>query len=129
MPVREIEDRIAIGEIEVIQVEVGLAARESLVRVFEASDVAVLFLAGKAIEAGGLLAAGEPADRGLMSLDDVAGALSRLSRNGLLTVRREGERRWRVSWGERAIKIARTAGVKVLPPVVEEPVAEILTRS
>jgi hypothetical protein len=44
-------------------------------------------------------------------------------------VRREGERKWRVGWGSRARRIAEKAGVKVLPPVIEEPVEEILKRS
>jgi hypothetical protein len=39
------------------------------------------------------------------------------------------ERHWRVSWGERAVEIARKAGVEKLPSVLHEPVEEILTRS
>jgi hypothetical protein len=68
-------------------------------RVFEAQDVAVIYLAAISIEQGGLVAAGEPADRGLMSLGNVANSLGRLSRNGLLTVKQEVERKWRVAWG------------------------------
>jgi hypothetical protein len=83
-------------------------------RILEASDVAVLFLAGKA-EDGGLFSATTPADRGLNTLGDVASSLSRLRRNDLLTVKREGERRWRVGWGERAIRTARDAGVTPSP--------------
>ena len=99
------------------------------VRVFEASDVAVIYLSALAIEEGGLLSASEPADRGLLTLENVAESLSRLSRNGILTVKREGQRSWRIGWGQRARTIAEKAGVKTLPPVVKEPVAEILTRS
>jgi len=99
------------------------------VRVFEATDVTVIYLSALAIEEGGLLSPSEPADRGLLTLTDVAESLSRLSRNGILTVKHEGERRWRVGWGERARTIAEKAGVKTLPPVVKEPVEEILTRS
>ena len=98
-------------------------------RILEASDIAVLFLASKAIEDGGLLSASTPADRGLNTLGDVAGSLSRLRRNDVLTVKGEGERKWRVGWGERAVRTARDAGVKVLPPVVEEPAEGVLTRS
>jgi hypothetical protein len=98
-------------------------------RILEASDIAVLFLASKAIAQGGLLSASTPADRGLHTLDDVAGSLSRLRRNDLLTVKGEGERTWRVGWGERAIRTARDAGVTPLPAVLTEPVEEILTRS
>ena len=98
-------------------------------RVFEAQDVAGLYLAALAIEEGGLFSASTPADRGLHSLGDAAGSLGRLRMNKILTVKREGERKWRVGWGERAIRIAAKAGVKVLPPVVTEPVEEILTRS
>jgi hypothetical protein len=98
-------------------------------RVLEAQDVGVLYLAGLAIEEGGLFSASTPADRGLHSLGDVPGSLRRLRMNNLLTVRREGDRRWRVAWGSRARSIAEKAGVKTLPPVIEEPVEEILTRS
>jgi hypothetical protein len=98
-------------------------------RILEAQDVAVLFLASKAIEEGGLFSASTPADRGLNTLGDVAGSLSRLRRNDVLTVRREAERKWRVGWGERAIRTARDAGVTPLPSVLHEPVEEILTRS
>ena len=69
------------------------------------------------------------ADRGLNTLTDVAGSLSRLRRNDVLTVKGEGERKWRVGWGERAIRTARDAGVTPLPAVLTEPVEEILTRS
>ena len=62
-------------------------------------------------------------------MENVAESLSRLSRNGILTVKREGQRSWRIGWGQRARTIAEKAGVKTLPPVVKEPVAEILTRS
>jgi hypothetical protein len=98
-------------------------------RILEASEIAVLFLASKAIEEGGLLSASTPADRGLNTLGDVAGSLSRLRRNDLLTVKREGERRWKVGWGERAIRTARDAGVTPLPSVLHEPVEGVLTRS
>jgi len=98
-------------------------------RILEAQDVAVLFLAAKAIEEGGLFSASTPADRGLNTLTDVAGSLSRLRRNDVLTVKGEGERKWRVGWGERAIRTARDAGVTPLPAVLTEPVEEILTRS
>jgi hypothetical protein len=98
-------------------------------RILEAQDVAVLFLASKAIEEGGLFSASTPADRGLNTLGDVAGSLSRLRRNDVLTVKREADRRWRVGWGERAIRTAREAGVEKLPSVLHESVEEILTRS
>jgi hypothetical protein len=49
--------------------------------------------------------------------------------NKILTVKRDGDRRWRVGWGSRARPIAERAGVKTLPPVIGEPVEEILTRS
>jgi hypothetical protein len=94
-----------------------------VVRVLEAEDVSVLYLAAISIQEAGLLSASTPADRGLHSLGDVAGSLRRLRMNNLLTVQREGDRRWRVAWGERAIKIARAAGVEVLSPVVKEPVS------
>jgi hypothetical protein len=58
----------------------------------------------------------------------MAGSLSRLRRNDLLTVKGEGERKWRVGWGERAIRTARDAGVTPLPSL-HEPVEEILSRS
>jgi hypothetical protein len=98
-------------------------------RLLQPGDVVVLYLAALSIEQGGLLAAGEPANRGLHELHDVADSLRRLGWTGILAVRRESDRRWRVSWGERAIKIAAQAGVKILPPVVEEPVEGVLTRS
>jgi hypothetical protein len=98
-------------------------------RVLEAQDVGVLYLAGLAIEEGGLFSASTPADRGLLTLGDVPGSLRRLRMNNLLTVQREGDRRWRVGWGSRARSIAEKAGVKTLPPVIEEPLEEILTRS
>jgi hypothetical protein len=99
-------------------------------RLLEPEDVSVLYLGGLSIEQGGLLAAGEPANRGLHELRDVADSLRRLGWTGILTVKRESsDRRWRVSWGERAIKIAARTGVTILPPVIAEPVEEILTRS
>lgn len=86
------------------------------VRVFEPQDVAVLYLAALAIEEGGMLSPSTPADRGLHSLGDAAGSRGRLRMNKILTVKRESsDRRWRVGWGERAIKIAAQAGVKILP--------------
>jgi hypothetical protein len=99
------------------------------VRLLEPRDLSVLYLAALSIEQGGLLAAGEPANRGLHELHDVGGSLQRLGWTGLLAVRREADRRWRVSWGERAIKIAAQAGVKILPSVVEESTEGVLTRS
>jgi hypothetical protein len=98
-------------------------------RVFEAQDVAVIYLAAISIEEGGLFAAGEPADRGLMSLGNVANSLWRLSHNGLLTVKQEGERKWRVGWGERARTIAEKAGVQNLPTAPKVEAEEVLTRS
>jgi hypothetical protein len=111
------------------------SARKSLLTTAASTELArgsggCLRLAALSIEQGGLLAAGEPAKRGLHELRDVADSLRRLGWTGILAVRRESsDRRWRVSWGERAIKIAAQAGVKILPPVVAEPVEEILTRS
>jgi hypothetical protein len=88
-------------------------------RVLELRDVAVLFVAALAIEQGGLLAASEPANRGLHELGNAADSLKRLSWAKLLIVKRESsERRWRVSWGERAVEIARKAGVEKLPSVL-----------
>ena len=99
------------------------------VRVFEPQDVAVLYLAALAIEEGGMLSSSTPADRGLHSLSDASGSLGRLRMNKILTVKREGERKWRVGWGERAIEIARKAGVEKVPSVLHEPVEGVLTRS
>jgi len=100
------------------------------VRVLEPVDVSVLYLAALSIEEGGMLAAGEPANRGLHELRDVAESLKRLGWAKLLVVKRESsDRRWRVSWGERAVDIARKAGVEKVPSVLHEPVEEILTRS
>jgi hypothetical protein len=98
-------------------------------RLLQPRDITVLYLAALSIEQGGLLAAGEPANRGLHELHDVGGSLQRLGWTGLLAVRREADRRWRVSWGSRARSIAEKAGVKTLPPAAEEPVEEALTRS
>jgi hypothetical protein len=64
----------------------------------------VLYVAALSVEQGGLLAASEPANRGVHELRDVADSLKRLSWTGILTVKRESPcRRWRVSWGERAV--------------------------
>jgi hypothetical protein len=99
-------------------------------RLLQPGDVVVLYLAALSIEQGGLLAAGEPANRGLHELRDVSDSLRRLGWTGILTVKRESsDRHWRVSWGKRAIEIAAQAGVKILPAVVEEPVEGVLTRS
>lgn len=98
-------------------------------RVLEPVDVSVLYLAAISIEAGGLLAPSEPADRGLHELRDVADSLKRLSWAGLLTVKREHDRRWRVGWGKRAVKIARKAGVTPLPAVPKAEPEGVLTRS
>jgi hypothetical protein len=92
------------------------------IRLLEPRDVSVLYLAALAIEQGGLLSGGEPANRGLHELRDVADSLKRLSWTGLLTVKREHDRRWRVGWGKRALEIARKAGVEKLPSVLHEPV-------
>jgi hypothetical protein len=74
-------------------------------------------------EQGGLLSGGEPADRGLHELGNAAASLKRLGWAKLLVVKRESsERRWRVSWGQRAVEIARKAGVEKLPSVLHEPV-------
>jgi hypothetical protein len=86
--------------------------------------------AALAIEQGGVLSGGEPADRGLHELGNAAASLKRLSWTGILAVKRESsDRRWRVSWGERGIKLAEKAGIKTLPPVVEEPDEGVLTIS
>ena len=98
-------------------------------RVFEAQDVAVLYLAALAIEEGGLFSASTPADRGLHSLGDAAGSLGRLRMNKILTVQREGDRRWRVGWGERASSIAKKMGVQNLPAAPKAEPEEVLTRS
>jgi hypothetical protein len=82
-------------------------------RIIELEDVAVLFVVSLAIADGGLLRLHEP-DRGLRDLSSVQGALSRLRRNGLVEVARDGAA-WRVSWGKRALDIARTAGVPLAP--------------
>jgi hypothetical protein len=111
------------------------SARKSLLTTAASTELArgsggCLRLAALSIEQGGLLAAGEPAKRGLHELRDVADSLRRLGWTGILTVKRESsDRRWRVSWGSRARSIAEKAGVKTLPPVVEEPVEGVLTRS
>jgi hypothetical protein len=99
------------------------------VRVFEAQDVAVLYLAALAIEEGGMLSPSTPADRGLHSLGDAAGSLGRLRMNKILTVQREGDRRWRVGWGERASSIAKKMGVQNLPAAPKAEPEEVLTRS
>ena len=52
---------------------------------------------------------------GLLTSQNVGESLSRLSRNGILTVKREGQRSWRIGWGQRARTIAEKAGVKTLP--------------
>jgi hypothetical protein len=98
-------------------------------RVLEPQDVSVLFIAALAIAERGLLSGGEPADRGLHELGNAAASLRRLSWTGLLTVKREHDRRWRVSSGDRALEIARKAGVEKVPSVLHEPVEEILTGS
>jgi hypothetical protein len=98
-------------------------------RVFEAQDVAVLYLAALAIEEGGLFSASTPADRGLHTLGDAAGSLGRLRMNKILTVTSEGERRWRVGWGERARSIAEKAGVTPLPAAPKAEPEGVLTRS
>jgi hypothetical protein len=61
------------------------------------------------IEQGGLLRLGEP-DRGLRTISDVPASLARLRRNQLIEAERDGNA-WRVSWGKRALDIARKAGV------------------
>ena len=45
------------------------------VRILEASDVAVIYLSALAMKEGGLLAASEPADRGLITLEDIPESL------------------------------------------------------
>jgi hypothetical protein len=98
-------------------------------RLLQPRDVVVLYLAALSIEQGGLLAAGEPANRGLHELHDVADSLRRLGWTGILTVQREGERKWRVGWGERARSIAERAGVQNLAAGPKAEPEEVLTRS
>jgi hypothetical protein len=80
-------------------------------RVLELEDVAALFVVGVSIEAGGLLRASEP-DRGLSTLSNVGGSLSRLQRAGLIEAQRDGNA-WIVGWGKRALDIAAKAGVAI----------------
>ena len=55
-------------------------------------------------------------DHGLRELHDVTSTLRRLRLAGLVEATSEGEFRWRVRWGERALRIAREAGVEVPGP-------------
>jgi hypothetical protein len=80
------------------------------VRVIELEDVAVLYAVTLTIEGGGLLRPHEP-DRGL-AMSNLPVSLNRLRRNGLIEAARDGNA-WRVSWGKRALRIARDAGVDV----------------
>jgi hypothetical protein len=80
-------------------------------RVLELEDVACPFVVGVTIEAGGVLRLTSP-DRGLSTLSNVPASLARLQRNGLIEAERNGNT-WRVSWGTRALKIAREAGVSI----------------
>ena len=96
-------------------------------RVLDAKDVAVLYVAAVTIEDGGLLRTHEP-DLGLSTIADVPGSLRNLRVNGLLDVTRDGNT-WRVAWGERALKIAREAGVGDIPSAVAAAPEAVISRS
>jgi hypothetical protein len=81
------------------------------VRILEPEDIVVLYTVALVIEEGGFLRLGEP-DRGLSTLSNVPASLARLQRNSLIEAERNGNT-WRVSWGTRARKIAREAGVSI----------------
>ena len=90
-------------------------------RLLQPGDMSTLALVAFAIqEASGLLSGASP-DRGLRDLPDVRGSLRRLQLAKLVTVVSEGDFAWRVSWGERALQIAREAGVQL--PHEEVPAA------
>jgi len=77
-------------------------------RILELEDVVVLYAVALTIERGGLLRLSEP-DRRLSRISDVVASLGRLRRNQLIEAERDGNA-WRVSWGKRALDIAREAG-------------------
>jgi hypothetical protein len=80
-------------------------------RIIELEDVAVLFVVSLAISDGGLLPLHDP-DRGLSTISNVPGSLARLRQNALVDAERDSAV-WRLSWGKRALEIAREAGVDV----------------
>jgi hypothetical protein len=49
-------------------------------------------------------------DRGLSTIAHVSASLGLLRRNGLIKAERD-DNAWRISWGKRALDIAREAGV------------------